>query len=172
MKVYLGDSPIQLIGKRPKPGQKLALKPKLPGVYNTRKDFGSVAKEKGYLFVSTLPNVKTHACSAQVYELETLLAEKGIEATICHISSDGKSSWSEVKKLHPGLKCLGFTLQEADKETVLTFKESLGVGVSNSHRLAHGLFAYKDGKLIGSLIPKQQYGSPNIKKFLSKIKIT
>lgn len=171
MKVLLGDSPIELVGKRPSAGSKLPSIPKLKGVYNTKKNFQSIAEEKGILFISTLPNVKSHACSAQVFELETLLKEKGIDARICHISADGKSSWSEVKKLHPGLKCFGFTTLGIDKETSFAFKESLGIGVAGSHRLAHGIFAFKDGKLIGSLIPRQQYGSPNIRKFLSQLRL-
>ncbi|MDF3819389.1 hypothetical protein P3G55_05740 [Leptospira sp. 96542] len=169
MNVFLGNKKIQLVGKRPKLGNELPLVPKFKGVHNTKQKFDEIFINKGYFFISTLPNVKSHACGAEVYDLEILLSEKGIDAKICHISSDGKSSWSEVKKLHPNLKGLEFSLDGCDKEMVQNFKESLGIGVTSSHRLAHGIFAYKDGKLVKSLIPKQQYGVPNIKKFINEL---
>ncbi|WP_167837074.1 hypothetical protein [Leptospira kobayashii] len=49
------------------------------------------------------------------------------------------------------------------------FKAFFGVGVGGSPRIAHGLFAFLGGRLIRSLIPRQQYGIPNIKKFLDSI---
>lgn len=170
MKVYLGDMPVELTGKRPKIGFQWKHKFQFSPALNTKSKFPNLKNEKGLIFISTLPNVRSFACSAQVLELEEELKKRKIPAKIIHIASDGKDAWSEIKKLHPKLKAHGYSLKNGNTGDVNKLKEILGIGVVSSHRLAHGLFAIQDGILISSLIPKQQYGVPNIKKFLNKLK--
>ncbi|TGL09271.1 hypothetical protein [Leptospira levettii] len=169
MKVYLGDLPVELIGKRPRLGKPIEGKYRFTPVLNAKNKFPNLQKSKGIIFLSTLPNVKSFACSAQVLDLEVEITKRKIPAKIFHLASCGKDSWSEIKKLHPQLKARGYSLQNCSQNEVNTFKQILGVGVKNSHRLAHGLFALKNGKIIASYIPKQQYGVPNIKHFLNRL---
>ena len=169
MKVYLGDLPVELIGKRPKTGEPIDGKFGFRPVLNTKANFPCLGNAKGIVFLSTLPNVRSFACSTQVLDLEEEVIIRKIPAKIFHLASCGKESWSEIKKLHPQLKAHGYSLQNCNTNDVNRFKHKLGVGVSNSNRLAHGLFVLKNGKFIASYIPKQQYGVPNIKRFLNRL---
>lgn len=169
MKVFLGDMPVELTGKRPKLGDRIPGKFDFKPALNTSNKFPNLNQVKGLVFVSTLPNVKSFACSTQVLDLEEEIKKRKLPAKIFHFASCGKDSWFEIKKLHPNIKAKGYSLQNCNTEEVSEFKNSLGVGVSHSHRLAHGLFAFYDGRIIASYIPKQQYGVPNIKRFLNRI---
>ncbi|XDD43816.1 hypothetical protein AB3N58_05560 [Leptospira sp. WS60.C2] len=169
MKVYLGDTPVFLTGKRPKEGDRLDRNLELTPAFNTKSKRVHLKDQNELLFISTLPNVKSFACSAQVLDLEEEIKKRKIPAKIIHLASCGKDSWMEIKKLHPHLKAKGYSLQNGKKEDVSYLKDSLGVGVSQSHRLAHGLFVLRNGTVIASYIPKQQYGVPNIKRFLNRI---
>ncbi|MCW7457865.1 hypothetical protein ND856_08875 [Leptospira bandrabouensis] len=169
MKVYLGDLPVELTGKRPKNGSKWKKDFQLTPVLNTDSKFPNLRRRRGIFFISTLPNVRSFACSAQVLDLEVEIKKRKISAKIIHLASDGKDSWNEIKKLHPQLKALGYSLKDCDQNEINILKTMLGVGVVSSNRLAHGLFVIKDGMIISSLIPKQQYGTPNIKRFLNKL---
>lgn len=170
MRVYLGDRPIELLGKRPSLGSPWVGTKAFQPSYNTRSAFPRLEKRKTLVLISTLPNVRSFACAAQVLDLEEEMRRSGIPCEIFHISSDKKDAWQEVQKLHPHLRAKGYTLDKDAKTNVLAFKEYLGIGVKGSHRLAHGIFAFLHGKLIHSLIPKQQYGVPNIKRFVKEIK--
>lgn len=169
MKVFLGDMPVELTGKRPKLGDRILGKFRFKPALNTNTKFPNLEQIKGLVLVSTLPNVKSFACSTQVLDLEEEIKKRKLPAKIFHFASCGKESWFEIKKLHPNLKAKGYSLQNCNVEDVLEFKNCLGVGVSHSHRLAHGLFALYNGRIIASYIPKQQYGVPNIKRFLNRI---
>ncbi|TGL47708.1 hypothetical protein EHQ55_11305 [Leptospira meyeri] len=170
MKVYLGDMPVELTGKRPKIGLKWCYTFQFKPVLNTNSKFPNLKRRKGFFLISTLPNVKSYACSTQVLDLEEEIKKRNISAKIIHIASDGETSWDDIKKLHPHLKAYGYTLKSCKEDDVIKLKNMLGIGVIGSHRLAHGLFAIQDGILISSMIPKQQYGVPNIKKFLTQLK--
>ncbi|TGK87123.1 hypothetical protein EHQ24_05900 [Leptospira noumeaensis] len=169
MKVYLGDEPVELTGKRPKNGFKWKEDFQFAPVLNTNSKFPNLRIRKGIFLISTLPNVKSFACSTQVLELEEEIIKRKISAKIIHLASDGITSWEEIKKLHPHLKAHGYSLKNCNEKEINTLKTMLGIGVIGSHRLAHGLFAIQDGILISSLIPKQQYGVPDIKKFLNQL---
>lgn len=170
MKVYLGNMLVELTGKRPKKGFQWQHNFQFLPALNTESNFPNLKNKKGLIFISTLPNVRSFACSTQVLDLEEELKKRKIQAKIIHIASDGKDAWSEIKKLHPTIKAHGYSLKNGNPDDINTLKEILGIGVVSSHRLAHGLFAIQDGILISSLIPKQQYGVPNIKKFLNELK--
>ncbi|TGL48907.1 hypothetical protein EHQ59_15695 [Leptospira kemamanensis] len=169
MKVFLGEIPIELYGKKPKFGEPFRGKFQFTPALNTRSRFPNLQNTKGLVFVSTLPNVKSFACSTQVLELEEEIKARKLQAKIIHLASCGQNSWMEIKKLHSHLKAKGYSLGKRNSMEVQTMKQILGVGVINSNRLAHGLFVLLDGKFIASYIPKQQYGVPNIKRFLNKI---
>jgi peroxiredoxin len=159
-KVFLGDCSIFLEGSQPKYGQKLANNITAKPARKTKEALGSTQLSQGLVFVSTLPNIRSFACSQQVLDLEVESKKKFPKSKIFHIASD---------LLHPFLSSPGFTLCGLSKDEKERFKSSFGVGVENENRIAHGLFALLDGKFIASYIPRQQYGVPNIKLFLNKV---
>jgi len=167
MKVYLGDERIELYGNKPKLGEKLQIPFLIPPAFNTRLPLRKKAIDKGLVIISTLPNIKSNACSAQILNLEMEIKARKIKAKIFHVACDCPEHWEEVRSIHPFLRAKGFTLKNASKEDSESFRNSFGIGVHGSSRIAHGLFAFQDGKVIASYIPRQQYGIPNIKKFLN-----
>ncbi len=169
MNVYLGDIKIELIGKRPQTGFSLQKTFSIPAAYNAKRALKNDSLKKGWVIISTLPNIRSNECSMQILNLENEIKKLNEKIRIFHIACDSPDHWEGVKELHPSLKAKGFCLNLAAKKDVMNFKESFGVGVKGSERIAHGLFAFRDGKLIGSLIPKQQYGIPNIKGFLKSL---
>lgn len=166
----LGDHPIFLEGRRPKPGLRLPNRFYANPARNAKKKLSIKEIQKGLVILSTLPNVRSNACSQQVLDLE--LALKGWEPKpkLFHISVDPATDWVEIDELHPFLDSQGFTLSSVPKEISEEFSRKLGIKVKGNRRLAHGLFAFLDGELILSYIPRQQYGIPNIKGFLKKLK--
>jgi hypothetical protein len=168
-KVYLGDSSIFLEGLRPKYGQKLASNICAKPARKAVEALDSSQLSQGLVFVSTLPNIRSFACSQQVLDLEVESQKRFPRSKIFHIASDDKAAWKEVDILHPFLKSPGYTLTGVKKGDKEAFKSCFGVGVENEIRIAHGLFALLNGKFIVTYIPKQQYGVPNIKSFLSKV---
>ncbi len=168
-KVFLGDHPIFLQGKVPKLGDRILTKIKALPARRTKTNLTEKKLLKGLVIVSTLPNIRSHACSQQVLDLEIESKKLFPKCKIFHIASDPESGWEEVDKLHPFLKSPGFTLTGIKKQEKDTFKSCFGVGVCDHHRMAHGLFALLDGEFIAIYIPRQQLGTPNIKSFLNKI---
>ncbi|MCZ8154664.1 MAG: hypothetical protein O9264_00985 [Leptospira sp.] len=169
MQVLLGDQPIEVYGNKPKTGNPLVGRFVLPPAYNTKRALRDIDLTKGIVILSTLPNIKSNACTTQVLDLENEIKKRKLNAKLYHVACDCPDHWEEVRQLHPFLKAKGFTLEKANPADVETFKKSLGVGVAGSKRIVHGLFAFQDGKLLKAYIPRQQYGSPNIKKFLNSI---
>lgn len=171
MKVYLGEERIELYGIKPKLGEKLRAPFLIPPAFNTISPLGKKSMDKGLVILSTLPNIKSNACIAQVLDLEMEIKARKLKAKIFHVACDCPEHWAEVRSLHPFLKAKGFSLQNASKKDSESFRISFGVGVHGSSRIAHGLFAFRDGRIIASYIPRQQYAIPNIKKFLNSLAI-
>jgi len=167
--VYLGDRKIFLLGKKPSKGWKLTEYFQANPARKTRSKLTSDCLKKGLVIVSTLPNIRSFACSQQILDLENEVKAQIPSARIYHIASDPKSGWKEVEELHPFLDSPGFTLHGVPAEFVDSFKRAFGVGVKGTPRIAHGLFALLDGEFLVSYIPRQQYGVPNIRKFIRKI---
>ncbi len=169
MNVLLGTKEIELTGKKPNEGFRWVKPFRLPPAYNTKKALSERDLEQGLVILSTLPNIHSHACAAQVLDLEEECKRRELNAKILHVACDCPDHWDEVRKLHPFLKAKGFTFEDANQKDINVFSESLGVGVKGSKRIAHGLFAFLDGSLVKAYIPRQQYGIPNIKKFLDSV---
>lgn len=169
MVVYLGDKPIQVYGSKLKSGDKIESRFHLPAAYNTKQALKEKDIAKGLVILSTLPNIRSNECSTQVLDLEKEVKARNLKAKIYHVACDCPKHWEEVRHLHPFLKAKGYTLKLANERDTESFKQALGVGVRGSKRIVHGLFAFQDGKLLASYIPRQQYGSPNVKKFLNSL---
>jgi peroxiredoxin len=169
VRVYLGNKPIQVYGNQLKRGDSILGNFQLPGAYNTKTPLRKKTISRGLVILSTLPNIKSNECSTQILDLEQEVQARALKLKIYHIACDCPEHWEEVKHLHPFLKAKGYSLELANKADAEEFKQVLGVGVRGSKRIVHGLFAFLNGKLISTYIPRQQYGVPNVKKFLDTV---
>jgi peroxiredoxin len=168
-KVFLGDHPIYLTGSKPKKGTQIHSNFYAIPARKAKTELKKRDLSRGLVIVSTLPNIHSFACSQQVLDLELETKKLYPKARIFHIACDPKSGWEEVEKLHPFLESPGYTIHGVGKKEADSFKNSFGVGVEGNRRIAHGLFALQNGKFMVSYIPRQQYGIPNIKKFLKQV---
>ena len=124
----------------------------------------------GLVIVSTLPNIGMHACAAQIVHLEEHASAEYPNARVVHVSSDGREYWREVEDYHGDLKAAGYTLADASAEDRLAFCTALGVGVKESRRVAHGLFALQDGVFLASQVPEEQMETPDVHNFLAELR--
>jgi len=85
------------------------------------------------------------------------------------VSSDDAENWQEVEEYHGDLQASGYTLDRATDESRKAFCDTLGVGVRESHRVAHGLFALKDGVFLAAEVPDDQMETPDIHAFLEAV---
>lgn len=166
-KVYLGESEIHLLGKKPRVGERLDAEFEIKPARNSKKSLTKKELSKGLTIVSTLPNIHTNACHYQVLDLENLSKKIIPEAKIFHISSDAISHWKEVDEIHPDLKAYGFSLYESELKDREYFTKAFGVGVEGNVRIAHGLFGLYNGIFCAAYIPIQQMGNPDIHYFFS-----
>ncbi|OQW30900.1 MAG: hypothetical protein A4E19_09145 [Nitrospira sp. SG-bin1] len=115
--------------------------------------------------VSTLPNIEKHACLAQIVDLEERGRERLPEWKIVHVSADHEDHWREVDRFHPNVQAAGYSLCCADQAS----REAFGVGVEDHHRIAHGLFALRDGVFLKVEIPSDQMRPASIRGFLERL---
>lgn len=167
-KVYLGESEIHLLGKKPRIGESLQTDFVIAPARNAKVNLTREILSRGVSIVSTLPNIHTNACHYQVLDLEKYARKILPDAKIFHISSDAKSYWQEVDEVHPDLKASGFSLHESSSKDRDTFARTFGVGVERNKRIAHGLFGLVDGIFCAVYIPIQQLGNPDIYFFFQK----
>jgi len=123
----------------------------------------------GLAVVSTLPNIEKHACIFQVVDLEKELARFDPPPRLVHVASDSARHWTEVEQYHPELRAPGYTLEETDAPSRDAFKAAFGVGVRGHRRIAHGLFALRDGIFWAVEIPDDQMSPPPVKLFLHRL---
>jgi hypothetical protein len=164
----LGESMIVLSGDRPRVGESLVGEFLVPPARLTREPLRVKGLAEGVVIVSTLPNIRAHACHAQILALEEKLPHYLPTARLCHVSSDGLDAWCEVDAFHPDLRACGYTLDGADASVQAEFRAAFGIGVENHERIAHGLFLIIDGVFRLVHIPRQQLGTPNVSAFLRR----
>jgi Zn ribbon nucleic-acid-binding protein len=168
--VALGDRTIHLTGAIPAPGSELSQDFEIPAGRGTtaplRRDvlFGALC------FVSTLPNIQKHACIAQIAHLHEHCKVEFPAVAVHHVSADSVSHWRELDIYHPEVTACGYSLAEADPLDAQAFKQAFGVGVNESHRIAHGLFALENGRFLASEVPDNQLRSANVDAFLSRLR--
>jgi len=161
----LNKKKITLLGERPSSLTKI--KPFIihPAL-NTKNRRTSSQLKKGNVIISTLPNIKSNACINQIYDISNIINKRKLPIKVFNVSSDSPNNWVTVDKLHHDLHAKGYTIYNASEESINNFKETFGIGVLESQRIAHGLFGLKNGKIIHSMIPRQQMGNPDARKFL------
>lgn len=164
----VGEVPILLAGRRPKVGDRLEGAFAVPPARWTRHALEARQLEHGVAVVSTLPNIRAHACHVQILGLEEKLHSYLPTARLYHVSSDGLDAWSEVDEYHPNLRACGYTLDGADSSVADSFRGAFGVGVVAHARIAHGLFLLVDGVFRLVHIPRQQLGAVRVTAFLRR----
>lgn len=87
-----------------------------------------------------------------------------------HVSSDSLKHWQELDLYHGDVTACGYSLADAEPAHARAFKKAFGVGVLESHRVAHGLFALENGHFLASEIPGDQLMSADIDVFLSRVR--
>jgi hypothetical protein len=165
----LGDQRIYLLGRMPKPGDRLRGRFSIPAARHARMPLTDEALATGLVIVSTLPNIEKHACMAQIVELEERGREVFPGGRLVHVSADQADHWREVDQFHPDMRAEGYSLCCADPASRAAFVESFGVGVEGHHRIAHGLFALRHGVFLAAEIPGDQMRTPEVREFIERL---
>ena len=165
----LGDHLIYLQGRVPSRGERLTAEFVIPAARLADKPLTAAELRQGLVVVSTLPNVQKHACLAQIVELEERRDERLPNVRIVHVSADHAEHWEEVDRFHPNVRSAGYSLCCADQSSREAFVLAFGVGVENHHRIAHGLFALRDGVFLHVEIPDDQMRPAEVRGFLRQL---
>jgi hypothetical protein len=166
----LGTTPLCLMGRLPQPGELFPTRAfSIPPARNARAPLTPAALRQGLVLVSTLPNIGRHACAAQILDFEEQAMQRLDAFRLIHVSGDESRFWSEVDHFHPVLAAEGFSLFDADADSVTAFGISFGVAVEGHGRIAHGLFALLDGMFVASEVPYQQLSVPDVGRFLDRM---
>jgi hypothetical protein len=165
----LGDRAINLQGRTPSPGDRLTAEFTIPAARLADTPLTADELRRGLVLVSTLPNIQKHACMAQIVELEEHGSEELSEWTIVHVSADHEDHWREVDRFHPNVRASGYSLCCADPASREAFVSAFGVGVEDHHRIAHGLFALRDGVFLEVEIPHDQMRPAEVSGFLQRL---
>ncbi len=165
----LGTTQIHLQGRLPLTGDRLVADFAIPPARLAAGPLLASDLRRGFVVVSTLPNIEKHACLAQIVELEERTHEWVPELRIVHVSADQESHWREVDRLHPNIRAAGYSLCCADPVSRKAFVEAFGIGVEGHHRIAHGLFALLDGAFLAADIPADQMAPAEVRTFLQRV---
>lgn len=165
----LGDSTIQLWGRLPVKGDRLTADFVVPAARLADKPLAAEDLRRGLVVVSTLPNIQKHACLAQIVELEERGHERLPDLRIVHVSADHEEHWREVDRFHPNIQSAGYSLCCAESASREAFVQTFGVGVEDHHRIAHGLFALRDGIFLAIEIPRDQMRPAEVREFLERL---
>jgi hypothetical protein len=165
----LGDTTVTLLGAAPRAGSRLTSAFAIPAARRADAPLTRGGLARGLAFVSTLPNIAKHACVAQIVALEEHGAHWFPRATIAHVSADDARHWAEVDLFHGAVRAAGYSLAAADPCSAATFARAFGVAVAGHRRVAHGLFALRDGVFLDAEIPGDQLSTPQVEAFLARV---
>lgn len=165
----LGDRAILLLGQAPTYGQRLTAEFVIPAARLADKPLTATELRCGLVVVSTSPNIQKRACLAQIVDLEERGHEQLPDLKIVHISADHEDHWQEVDRFHPNIRAAGYSLCCADSASREAFVSAFGVGMEGHHRIAHGLFALRDGVFLEVEISRNQMQSAAVGGFLERL---
>lgn len=165
----LGSDRIHLLGHVPCCGERLTAEFSIPAARLADKPLTGDELRRGLVVVSTLPNIEKHACLAQIVDLEERGRQELPEWKLVHVSADHEDYWQEVDRFHPGIQAAGYSLCCADPNSREAFVLAFGVGVEDHHRIAHGLFALRDGVFLHVEIPHDQMRPAGVSAFLERL---
>jgi peroxiredoxin len=165
----LSGQSIWLLGSLPETGSRLIDVFAIPAARRAVANLTEADLSSGIVIVSTLPNIQRHACLAQIVELEEKAAHLLPGARIVHVSNDAAVHWREVDRYHPDVLAESYSLHGASASSRASFTSALGVGVLGHDRIAHGLFALRDGVFLAASVPFDQMRAPDVGPFLGQI---
>jgi hypothetical protein len=154
----------------PKSGDPLRGEFSIPAARHARAPLTARRLSRGWTVLSTLPNIRSHACANQILGLEEALSRMARPPRLYHVSADAAAHWHEVDHYHATLAAPGFTLEGCDGRSRSNFKDAFGVGVSGHRRIAHGLFALNRGVFVDAEIPVDQLRAPEIQDFVRRLR--
>ena len=164
----LGGQPIYLVGRLPAPGTRLLDVFTIPPARRAEGPLTEADFASGLVLLSPLPNIQRHACVAQIVQLEET-AHRFDDARIIHVSHDEAVHWHEVDRYHPNIRAASYSLRDADGQSRTSFIWAFGVGVLGHDRIAHGLFALRDGVFLAAEVPYDQLRAPEVDGFLHQL---
>ncbi|MDZ4853532.1 MAG: hypothetical protein SGJ26_01490 [Nitrospirota bacterium] len=167
--VKLGAETIWLSGGLPQTGEILNASFSIPAARLAQAPLTASDLRTGLVILSTLPNIQKHACMAQIVHLEERSREQLPDLRIVHVSADHEEHWREVDRFHPDIQAAGYSLCCANPISRAAFVQAFGVGVEGHHRIAHGLFALKEGRFLAIEVPDDQMRTPDIDRFLAQV---
>jgi peroxiredoxin len=165
----LGADTIQLEVAMPQIGERLNASFSIPAARHAESPLTAAELSQGLVIVSTLPNIQKHACIAQIVDLEAQAKERVPSARLAHISADHADHWLEVDRFHPDVETPGYSLCCADPVDRHAFAQAFGVSVLDHQRVAHGLFALREGIFVAVAIPEDQMRTPVVADFLGQL---
>jgi len=165
----LGERAIYLQGRVPSRGERLIADFVIPGARLADRPLTAAELRHGLVVISTLPNIQKHACLTQIVDLEERGRERIPGLRIVHVSADHAEHWEEVDRFHPNIRAAGYSLCCADPASREAFVEAFGIGVEDHHRIAHGLFALRDGIFLDTAIPHDQMRPADVEGFLERM---
>jgi peroxiredoxin len=167
---YLNGQQIGLLGVVPGAGDELVEQFTVPAARRATEPLTANDLRQGLVLVSTLPNIHRHACVVQIVHLHEHGQHILPQARIVHVSADPPEYWDEVTQFHGNVTAPGFSLTPATPDSRDAFVRSFGIGVAGQRRIAHGLFALKEGVFLGSEVPTDQMSPPGVDAFLARIR--
>jgi hypothetical protein len=167
----LAGTPIRLLGCLPQPGERLTAAFAIPPARHATVPLTHATLARGLVIVSTLPNIRRHACIAQILQLDEVAPHLLPEATVVHVSADEPEHWREVDRFHPTVRAPGYSLHAADDASRTAFGRAFGVAVEGHARIAHGCFALRDGVVLAAEIPHHQMHSMDVLPFLAHLQL-
>lgn len=168
-RVRLGARWARLDAPCPRPGDVLSADFRLRPAHHATIGLCGTQLRHGLVIVSTLPNIEKRACTAQILALDKELGASRLRSRVVHVSSDAARHWSQLERLHDQVNASGHTVDGASDEDRERFARAFGVAVVGERRIAHGLFALRDGVFLGAVVPENQFRSPSVRLFVQRL---
>lgn len=168
--IRLGDEILARVHLAPSPGDLLVGDFTVPPARHAAAPLIRADLARGLVVLSTLPNISKHACIAQITEIDEHAPAALPGVRIAHVSADEAHHWGEVDRFHGNVTAPGYSLCCADPASRAAFGRAFGVAVEGHRRVAHGLFALRDGVFLAAEIPFDQMAPPDVGTFLARVR--
>lgn len=163
---HVGSREIELYGAVLAAGDRIDADFTILPARGTREPLSGARIRGGLVLMTTLPNIHAHACAAQIVQTEALVRAHLSSAEILHVASDGPECWAEVDHYHADVRAPGYSLQLSRDGDV--FRNTFGVGVRGSDRIARGLFSFYRGVVLAADVPLNQMRTPDVRRFVER----
>jgi hypothetical protein len=166
----LDGTPIRLLGHVPRQGHRVTADFRIPAARGADLPLTSATLARGIVILSTLPNIRRHACLSQIVALDEHTPHVVPRARIFHVAADEAEHWQEVDRYHPSVRAPGYSLAAADLDSRIAFSLAFGVAVEGHRRIAHGCFALRDGIVLNAEVPYHQMHPVEALPFLERLR--